>query len=129
MSGQLTHMEKSLQPLQTGDFRRIVHDMEIQRIRYAINSYLRARLHKIENFSKFFLDEDLNRTPDKKRLSPSERTFAENYEELKENHFKQLVLRHIPPQQVKFPLIDKHEFNSLNFNYRMILRKDWNDQI
>lgn len=100
MSGQLSHMEQSLEPLAAGDFRKIVHNMEIERIRYTINSYLRARLHKIENFSKFFLTADQKRPADKKRLSPSEREFAENYVKLMENHFKQLVFRHIPPQQV-----------------------------
>lgn len=91
-------MEESLQHVKTNDFRRIVHKMELERIRYVINSYLRIRLRKLESFSSFFINEDQNRADDKKRLAPSETAYAENYIDLMESHFKQLIFRHIPPQ-------------------------------
>lgn len=91
-------MEESLQAIKSNDFRKIVHKMELERIRYAINCYLRVRLQKLESYSKYFINEDQNRTEDKKRLAPSELAYAENYNDLMESHFKQLVFRHIPPQ-------------------------------
>lgn len=97
MQGQLTHMDEGLDALETSDFRRFVHKMELERIRYLINSYLRYRLQKIENFTKYFLNEEETR-PDK-RASESEMKYAKAYFELMENHFKQLIFRHIPPQQ------------------------------
>lgn len=99
MQGQLAHMEEGLEPLASSDFRRIVHKMELERIRYLINSYLRYRLQKIENFTKFILNEEETRSPEDKRLSESEMKYAQAYYELMENHFKQLIFRHIPPQQ------------------------------
>lgn len=99
MQGQLAHMDEGLEPLDSSDFRRIVHKMELERIRYLINSYLRCRLQKIENFTKYFLNEEENRSPEDKRASESEMKYAQAYYELMENHFKQLIFRHIPPQQ------------------------------
>jgi GINS complex subunit 4 len=99
MQGQLSHMDEGLEPLDPSDFRRIVHKMELERIRYLINSYLRYRLQKIENYTKYFLNEEENRQPEDKRASESEMKYAQAYYELMENHFKQLIFRHIPPQQ------------------------------
>jgi hypothetical protein len=99
MNGQLSHMEASLEAIESGDFRRIVHKMELERIKYTINHYLRSRLQKIEQFGSFLLAEDENRELDKKRLSSHEKEFAEAYTNLMENHFKQMIFRHIPPQQ------------------------------
>lgn len=99
MQGQLAHMDEGLEPLPSSDFRRIVHKMELERIRYLINCYLRFRLQKIENFTKFILNEEETRSPEDKRLSESETKYAQAYYDLMENHFKQLIFRHIPPQQ------------------------------
>lgn len=99
MLGQLSHMEANLQTLDSNDFRRIAHKMEIERIRYVIVSYLRCRLQKIEDFTQFILNEERSRSADKKRLSEAELKFAEDYFESIERHFQQLALRHIPPNQ------------------------------
>jgi GINS complex subunit 4 len=73
--------------------------MELERIRYLISAYLRSRLQKIEDFTQFILSEEEKRTPDKKRLSEAEQKYAEEYFKSIENHFTQLALRHLPPQQ------------------------------
>ena len=41
-------MEGNLSRLAKGDVRLVVHRMELARIRFVINSYLRLRLKKIE---------------------------------------------------------------------------------
>lgn len=99
MSGQLKHMEEGLNSLDHNDFRRIVHKMELERIRYLINNYLRYRLQKIETYTQYFLSEEAKRSLEDKRGSESEMQFAQAYMELIENHFKHLIIRHIPPQQ------------------------------
>lgn len=99
MLGQLTHMEENLQLVGANDFRRITHSMELERIRFVIASYLRCRLRKIEDFTQHILSEEESRTMDKKRLSAAELKFAKDYFESVENHFQQLILRHLPPNQ------------------------------
>lgn len=99
MFGQLEHMESNLQLVSANDFRRITHSMELERIRFIIASYLRCRLQKIEDFTQHILSEEEKRSDDQKRLSPSELSFAKSYYESSENHFQQLILRHLPPNQ------------------------------
>lgn len=99
MLGQLAHMEENLQAIDKNDFRRICHRMEIERIKFAVSSYLRCRLLKIEDFTQHILNEERIRSADNKRLSPAEMKFAEDYFASIEKHFQQLALRHIPPNQ------------------------------
>jgi GINS complex subunit 4 len=99
MLGQLSHMEENLEAIDKNDFRRITHRMELERIRFAVTSYLRCRLHKIEDFTQHILTEERSRSNDQKRLSGAEMKFAEDYFDSIEKHFQQLTLRHIPPNQ------------------------------
>lgn len=99
MLGQLSHMEKNLQAVDSNNFLRLTHRMELERIRFVISSYLRCRLQKIEDFTQHIIGEEKNRPAENKRLSQSEMKFAEEYFESIESHFQQLVLRHIPPNQ------------------------------
>jgi GINS complex subunit 4 len=99
MLGQIQHMETNLESVPLNDLRRIVHRMELERIRYVVAAYLRCRLQKIEDFTQYIIAEEQKRPLDKKRLSESEMEFAKNYFNSIEDHFKQLVLRHVPAQQ------------------------------
>lgn len=99
MLGQLAHMEENLLAIDKNDFRRICHRMEIERIKFTVSSYLRCRLLKIEDFTQHIVTEERNRPADRKRLSPAEMKFAEDYFGSIEKHFQQLALRHIPPNQ------------------------------
>lgn len=99
MLGQLAHMEENLAAIDANDFRRITHKMELERIRFIVTSYLRSRLQKIEDFTQHILAEERGRPADKKRLSKAEMKFAEDYFQSIENHFQQLALRHLPPNQ------------------------------
>jgi GINS complex subunit 4 len=96
MLGQLVHMEENLKALDKSDFRLITHKMELERIRYVLASYLRCRLQKIEEYTVCILNEEEERAADKKRLTPNELEFAKAYCESIENHFQQLIFRHMP---------------------------------
>ena len=99
MMGQVAHMEENMKELDKNDFRYVVHQMELERIRYIIASYLRCRLRKIEMYSKHILNEESAREPDEKRLSPEETKFAlENYENVEE-YFQQVALQYMPNMQ------------------------------
>lgn len=99
MMGQVAHMEENMKDLDKNDFRYVVHQMELERIRYIIASYLRCRLQKIETYSKHILNEEANREPDEKRLSPEETKFAEEYYENVEQYFQQVALQYMPNMQ------------------------------
>lgn len=48
--GQLSFMEKNISTLPSSDFKKGLHQLEIDRIRYVVTSYLRQRLEKIEMY-------------------------------------------------------------------------------
>ena len=67
--------------------------MELQRIKYMVNSYLRLRLEKIQaNIYHYTKVDDDNPS----RLTPEEAEFAMTYKDNTTEHFKSLALRHIP---------------------------------
>lgn len=99
MMGQLAHMEENMKGLDKNDFRYVIHQMELERIRYIIASYLRCRLRKIEMYSKHILNEESVREHDEKRLSPEETKFAvDNFENVEE-YFQQVALQYMPNMQ------------------------------
>lgn len=96
MLGQISHMEENMGRLDKNDFRSIAHRMELERIRYIVASYLRCRLAKIETYTQLILKEEEGRDADSKYLSEEETKFANEYLQMTESHFNQIVLRHIP---------------------------------
>ena len=67
--------------------------MELQRIKFMVNSYLRLRLEKIQsNIFHYTKSDDDNPS----RLTQEEADFALNYKENLTEHFNSLALRHIP---------------------------------
>lgn len=98
MLEQLQQMEENIGRCKKGDFRIIVHRMEIDRIRYVLSSYLRIRLEKIERFVHHILHKESTKGPDEPNLlSPEEFTFAKAFAESSESHAQTVVLRHMPP--------------------------------
>ena len=73
-------MEENLSRLKKGDLRIPVHRMELSRIRFMINSYLRLRLSKIQE-SIFHYTKNGNdmETDNPSRLTQEEATFATTY--------------------------------------------------
>ena len=93
MLDQIRTMEENLLKLKKGDVRTPVHRMELQRIKFMVNSYLRHRLLKIQkNIFTVTKPDDDNPT----KMTAEEAEFAEKYRGLLQGHFDSLVLRHIP---------------------------------
>ncbi|CAI5725608.1 unnamed protein product [Peronospora farinosa] len=65
-----------------------LYQMEIDRLRYMVSSYLRTRLHKIEKFAIHILGDAML----VQRLSMKERNFAQQFVTLYESHMNDLVL-------------------------------------
>ena len=67
--------------------------MELERIKYVINSYLRERLFKIQK-NIFYVTKSEQDNPS--RMTPQEAEFAVSYRQMLDDHYTNLVLRHIP---------------------------------
>lgn len=94
---QIKQMEANISTLERNDFRLVPHQMEVDRIRYIISSYLRTRLEKIETFAEFLIKNDCNSSNEEERLmSKGEFEFAETYyNDVKEHFFKE-ALQYMP---------------------------------
>lgn len=93
---QIAHMDENMSTLDKNDFYYIVHQMELERVRYIVASYLRIRLRKIETFTKHILNEDETRAAALKRLSDDECRFANGYLESINKHFNHIAIQHMP---------------------------------
>lgn len=81
---QIEAMEKNLEGLEKDDIRKLIHELELSRIKYLSSSYLRTRLLKIENFVVSILSQEEIRSNNGQQayLSPSESVFATTYNNL-----------------------------------------------
>ncbi|KAG5331422.1 SLD5 protein, partial [Acromyrmex heyeri] len=102
MLQQIAHMEENIKRLDKNDLRALVHRMELDRIKYVISSYLRARLEKIERYTIHILSEEANRSPEEAYLTPGELRFAKEYLANLETFFKTVALQHMPPNFQRF---------------------------
>ncbi|XP_021341430.1 DNA replication complex GINS protein SLD5-like [Mizuhopecten yessoensis] len=123
MLEQLVEMEENIRRAKRTDMRVSIHRMEIDRIRYIISSYLRCRLQKVERYTVHILDQERQRREeDACRMSPEEFTFAKDYAETLDSHFRSLALRHMPPNLQTLdtkltatrPNMDKYVFLQVN---------------
>lgn len=132
MLEQINQMEENLNKLKKGDFRVIVHQMELDRIRFIITSYLRIRLSKIEEFTVHILTEESRRDHASKYLSPGEYKFATEYVRHMENHFHLLAFRHMPgnfqefnkTKMVVVPNVSSHVFIRAKDNIATVVVDD-----
>lgn len=85
---QETNLENKKENILMG----LVLQMEMDRVRYVLTSYLRTRLKKIEKHTLFVLSDDRTR----ERLSDHEETFAKSFMKLLEKHLNNSFLSHIP---------------------------------
>jgi len=92
MLEQLKTMEGNLARLSKGDLRLPVHRMELQRIRFVINSYLRARLEKIESQVWHYTGPGEAGS----RMTQEESAFATSFRESGTSLMNSLVLKHLP---------------------------------
>merc|ERR1719505_116837 len=92
MLEQLKTMEGNLARLSKGDLRLPVHRMELQRIRFVINSYLRARLEKIESQVWHYTGPGEAGS----RMTQEESVFATSFRESGTSLMNSLVLKPLP---------------------------------
>jgi len=92
MLEQLKTMEGNLARLSKGDLRLPVHRMELGRIRFVINSYLRARLEKIESQVWHYTGPGDAGS----RMTQEEAAFAVSFRETGTSLLNSLVLKHLP---------------------------------
>lgn len=84
-------MEGNLSQLGPGDMRLPVHRLELSRIRFMINSYLRLRLAKLQAGILHYTSED-----NPGRLTEEEAVFAAQHRRDLLDHFNCLALQHLP---------------------------------
>lgn len=83
----------------------ILHKMEVQRLTYIINEYIRVRLKKIEKDVEMLQSENIERerTNAPCLLSSAEKVFAERYEVIKHRLMETNFLGRIPPALQRLP--------------------------
>uniref|UniRef100_A0A4X1U7T5 DNA replication complex GINS protein SLD5 n=1 Tax=Sus scrofa TaxID=9823 RepID=A0A4X1U7T5_PIG len=102
---QLDHMEENLRRAKK-DLKVSIHQMEMERIRFVLSSYLRCRLMKIEKFFPHVLEKEKTRPEgEPSSLSPEEFAFAQEYMVNTENYLKNVALKHMPPNLQKVDLL------------------------
>ena len=73
---------------------RHIFELDIERTKYYIQTYLRNRLAKIQRFHSYILS-----TPEvKSRLSDKEVTFCEGYNKIVLDHLTEVVAKDFPPR-------------------------------
>uniref|UniRef100_A0A8D0GU22 DNA replication complex GINS protein SLD5 n=1 Tax=Sphenodon punctatus TaxID=8508 RepID=A0A8D0GU22_SPHPU len=104
---QLEHMEENLKRTKKGDLKVGIHCMEVERIRYMLNSYLRCRLRKIEKFFPHILEKEKSRAEgEPSTLSPEEFAFAKEYMANMETYMRSVALKHMPPNLQRVDLLN-----------------------
>ena len=106
MLQQIRHMEDNVKKLKADDIRLSIHNMELDRIRFVISSYLRCRLEKIERYAIHVLSEEAERSPDDRYMTEGETKFAKEYLVGVENLFGTVALRHMPSNFQEFRVQD-----------------------
>ncbi|CAG7728653.1 unnamed protein product [Allacma fusca] len=82
MMAQLKSMEASLPRLEKESVRH--HQLEIERVRYLIASYLRTRLAKIQKYAWSIRDEEIKRqSTEPSKLTSEENKFLKEYLQVK----------------------------------------------
>lgn len=101
---QLEHMRQGLAQLKANDLRASLHRLEVERIQYLINDYLRCRLQKIHKILPQKPASDVEEL-----LSEQERTFVEEIINASQAYFHEAGLSHMPAGMQQFSLPPKEE--------------------
>jgi len=91
--GQLAYIEENLKKLKNTDFKRGLHQMEVDRLRFLITSYLRVRVEKIEIYSTHIIEQERLRAQNNEDmyLNQNELVFAQEYEQGLKQHFDSIM--------------------------------------
>lgn len=115
-------------------FTGALYQMDLDRVKYLISSYLRSRLIKIQTFVVWIINNDKTEL-----LSPQEFEFLGKYYAIKTNHYKKSFLFSIPEQFRKIskdpgqktpivqPDLDRHVFIKALENIGRVQTGDAND--
>ncbi|XP_065176776.1 DNA replication complex GINS protein SLD5-like [Sycon ciliatum] len=102
MLEQLQLQDDVIQKCAQGDIKITLLQLEVERIRFLIASYLRARVHKIEQHPLYLLDRQAKLGEnDDPLLSPEEVTYAKQFADNMAELMQSLVLRHMPLEAAK----------------------------
>ncbi|GAB1607891.1 Hypothetical predicted protein [Argonauta hians] len=127
---QLGVMEENIQKAKKGDFKVNIHRMELDRVRFVLNSYLRIRLEKIQSHTAYYLDKHSQQGDREESLfSPAELNFAKEYLSLVEDHLTSIGVQHMPVILHTLhsnmagisPCMDRHVFFKVNRDVEGVL--------
>ncbi|XP_055953667.1 DNA replication complex GINS protein SLD5-like [Argiope bruennichi] len=101
---QIQHMETNLQKIEKKDFRVVFHEMELDRIKYVLSSYLRIRLEKIEKFGFNLLHQESQDETNLDLMSEEERNYAQEFTSNVKKYLHVVALKNMPVnmQNIKF---------------------------
>ncbi|KHN77399.1 DNA replication complex GINS protein SLD5 [Toxocara canis] len=106
MIDQVEGMEENMsRARQKNQLKLSLHKMELYRIGYIANDYMRKRLQKIEADAVTYLAEDMKRRGEGKEelLSEQERIFAEKYVRSQSSLLTKCALNRLPPALQRVP--------------------------
>ncbi|KIK59780.1 hypothetical protein GYMLUDRAFT_169198 [Collybiopsis luxurians FD-317 M1] len=75
--------------------RIMLVQMEVERVKFIVRSYVRTRLYKIEKFARFIMSDASIQT----RITTAERAHASRHAHLVDRHFYNSVLQSLPETQ------------------------------
>lgn len=104
---QIEGMEENLSGrTDKASIRISAHRLELHRLTYITNDYMRRRLQKIETNPRRVLREHMERLTDGKSalLSEQEKRFAERYAKTEAQLMAKICLGHLPPSFHKIPV-------------------------
>ncbi|XP_018576130.1 DNA replication complex GINS protein SLD5-like [Anoplophora glabripennis] len=90
--GQISYMESNIQSLESRDFKKSIHLLEVDRLHFLISSYLRMRLEKIETYVVHILEQENERIQQgvDLYLTEQELKFAKEFSEGLQQHFENI---------------------------------------
>uniref|UniRef100_H2Y6P0 DNA replication complex GINS protein SLD5 n=1 Tax=Ciona savignyi TaxID=51511 RepID=H2Y6P0_CIOSA len=129
---QIQEMEENISKAQKNELKVSLHQLEVDRIRYMLSSYLRCRLEKIEKYASSLIKEAAD--GDQSRLSPEEYTFARELTSGVEAHLMSSALRLMPKNlqslnlQEYAPSLDRYVFLRVNSPEEGVIVDEETDQ-
>lgn len=114
---QIREMQENINKVKDADLKVSIHQLEVERIKFLLSSYLRCRLKKIQNNFGSIIRQHFEGNETK--LTPSELKFAQRFSEDISEHITQSALKHLPnivksdfnlASVVPTPNLDKYVF-------------------
>lgn len=124
---QIVHMNTAIETaVAWHPFSIEQHKLELERMHYAVNNYLRTRLKKIETNAPHLIQLlRTNRPKADKYLSPLEAKYLDRYNDSIDTYMNEKVLKDMPENMQGFRLADmvSKQNEDAKFNYAFVLAK------